>query len=106
MPALLLFLPVGLAIPVPAFAFLGIVLVHAQPTFQLLGAALLLERLVPLALALAQGLKFLLQGVVTRSGRIARVTYGGSSLASWQGGPPIRSRPRRLSQGRATPIIA
>ena len=104
MPALLLFLPVGLAIPVPAFAFLGIVLVHAQPTFQLLGAALLLGRLVPLALA--QGLKFLLQGVVTRSGRIARVTYGGSSLASWQGGPPIRSRPRRLSQGRATPIIA
>jgi hypothetical protein len=51
--ALLLVLPVGLAIPITAFAHLGAMLVNAQPAFQLLGAALLLGRRVPFALLLA-----------------------------------------------------
>ena len=60
--ALLLVLLVRLAIVVPAFAYLFPVLVDAQPAFQLLGAALLLRRRVPLAFLFAQGFKFLLQG--------------------------------------------
>ena len=105
MPALLLFLAVGLAIMVPAFAFLGAVLVDAQPTFQLLGAALLLGRFVPLALLLTQGLKFLLQGIVTRPGRIVRVTHGGSSLASSAAGPSYQIAPAAAQPRRATAII-
>src|SRR5262245_942772 len=64
--ALLLLLPVGLTIVLPAFAHLRPVLVDAQPAFQFLGAALLLRRRVPFALLFAQGFKFLLQGIVTR----------------------------------------
>src|ERR1700677_285876 len=75
--ALLLVLLVGLAIMLPAFAHLLPVLVDAQPAFQLLGAALLLRRRVPLAFLFAQGFKFLLQGVITRPGRLVRVSHGG-----------------------------
>jgi hypothetical protein len=82
MPPVFLGVPVGLAIPVPAFAFGGAVLVDAEPAFQFLGAALLLGRLVPGTLLLAQGLKFLLQGVITRPGRIVWVSHGGFSLSS------------------------
>jgi hypothetical protein len=64
--AFLLVLPVDLAILLPPFAHLRPVLVDAQPAFQLLGAALLLRRRVPFALLLAQGFRFLLQGIVTR----------------------------------------
>jgi hypothetical protein len=53
MPLTFLLAPVGLAIPVPAFAYLGAVLVDAEPAFQFLGAALLLRRLVPFTLLLA-----------------------------------------------------
>jgi hypothetical protein len=81
-PRAFLVVPVGLAIPVPAFAYLGVVLIDAKPAFQFLGAALLLGRLVAFALLLAQGLKFRLQGVVTRPGRIVRVSHGGSSSSS------------------------
>src|SRR5271156_1409656 len=96
--ALLLVLAVGLGILIAAFAHLRPVLVDAQPTFQLFGAALLLRRRVPFALLFAQGFKFLLEGVVTRPGRIVRVSHGGSSLSSRDGGdPPIRSHPRRLN---------
>jgi hypothetical protein len=56
----LLVLLVGLAILIAAFAYLRPVLVDAQPTFQLFGAALLLRRRVPFALLFAQGIKFLL----------------------------------------------
>jgi hypothetical protein len=79
--ALFLVLLVGLVILIP-FAHLRPVFVNAQPAFQLLGAALLLRRRMPFALLLAQGFKFLLQGVVTRPGRIVRVSHGGSSLSS------------------------
>jgi hypothetical protein len=77
--ALFLVLPVGLAILGPVFAHLGPVLIDVQPVFQLLGAALLLGRLVSLSLLLAQGLKFGLQGLIPRPGRIVRVTHAGSS---------------------------
>jgi hypothetical protein len=52
--ALLLVLPVGLAILISAFAHLGAMLVDTQPAFQLFGAALLFGRRVPFALLLAQ----------------------------------------------------
>ena len=80
--AFLVVLLAGLAILIPAFAHLRSVLVDAQPAFQLLSAALLLRRRVPLALLFAQGFKCLLQGVITRPGRIVRVSHGGSSLSS------------------------
>src|SRR5690348_16929229 len=74
----------------PPFAHLRPVLVDAQTAFQLLGAALLLRRRVPFALLLAQGFKFLLQGIVTRPGRLVRVSHGGSSL-SFPGGAILPS---------------
>jgi len=83
--ALLLVLLVGLAILIPAFAHLCPVLVDAQAAFQLLGAALLLRSRVPFTLLFAQGFKFLLQSVVTRPGRIVRVSHGESSLSSGGG---------------------
>ena len=90
----LLVLLVGLAILIAAFAYLRPVLVDAQPTFQLFGAALLLRRRVSFALLFAQGIKFLLQGVVTRPGRIVRVSHRGSSLSSRDGAilPSDRTR--------------
>src|SRR5271169_4416902 len=81
-PPFLLVLLVGFAILIPVFAHLRPVLVDAQPAFQLLGAALLLGRRVPFTLLFAQGFKFLLQGVVTRPGRIVRVSHSKSSLSS------------------------
>jgi len=51
--ALLLVLQVSLAILISAFAHLRAVLVDTEPTFQLLGAALLFGRRVPFALLLA-----------------------------------------------------
>lgn len=54
--AFLLFLPVDLAILNPAFALVAPVLVNAQPTFQLLRAALLVGRRVAFAPLLASGI--------------------------------------------------
>src|SRR5580692_12792270 len=91
--ALLLVLLVGFAIVLPAFAHLRPVLVDAQPAFQLLGTALLLRRGVPFAFLLAQGFKFLLQGVITRPGRVVRVRHGappchpGAGRSSYQIAP-------------------
>ena len=52
--ALFLVLPVGLTIPLPAFAHLGAVLVDAKPTFQLLSAAPFLGRRVSFTFLLAE----------------------------------------------------
>jgi len=80
---------VGLAILIPAFALLRLVLVDAQSAFQLLGTALLIWRQVPFALLLAQGFEFLPQGIVTRPGRIVRLSHGGSSMSCpGTGAPP------------------
>src|ERR1700677_158388 len=83
--ALFLVLAVGLAILLPAFMHLCPVLVDTQPAFQLLGATLLLRRRMPFALLFAQGFKLLPQGVVTRPGRIVRVSHDDSSLSSLGG---------------------
>jgi hypothetical protein len=113
-PAFLLFLPVGLAILVSAFALLGAVLIDAQPAFQLLGAALLFGRFVPFALLLAQGLKFVLQGIVARPGLIVRVTHGGSSLTERSSGSryrltdvdgPVCARPTCLTRAPASSYV-
>jgi hypothetical protein len=58
----LLVLAVCLAIVLPALAYPGPVLIHAQPALQLLRAALLLGRRVPFALLLVQRIELLLQG--------------------------------------------
>jgi hypothetical protein len=70
-----LFLIVRVAVVLTALADLGRVLVGAQPALELLGPALLVGRRVPFALLLAQGLKFLLDGVVTRPGRIVGIGH-------------------------------
>ncbi len=73
--AFLRILAVFLAIVLAAIAHLGPVLIDAQPAFQLLGAALLLRRRVPFALLLAQRVELGLEGVVTRPGRLVRVSH-------------------------------
>jgi hypothetical protein len=74
------FLVVGVAVVFLTLADLGCVLVGVQPAFQQLGTALLAGRRVPLLLLLAQRVKFLLEGIVTRPGRIMGVSHGGVLL--------------------------
>ncbi len=73
--ALLLVLAVILAFPLPELLLLGRVLIGAQPTLQQLSATLLLRRRVPFALLLAERVEFLLQGVITRPGRLVGVSH-------------------------------
>jgi hypothetical protein len=68
--ASVLLLLVVLVMLIPPFALFRPALVDVQPALQLLDAALLIRRQVPFALLFAQGIEFLLQGVVTRPGRI------------------------------------
>src|SRR5215472_1495425 len=82
------FLIIRVAVALTALADLGRVLVCVQPALELLGSALLVWRRVPFALLLAQGLKFLLDGVVTRPGRIVTICSQTRSPAA------VRSRGR------------
>jgi len=56
-------------------AYLGFVLIGAQPALQLLGAALLRGRQMPFALLGAQCVQFLLQGVIARSGQFVGFSH-------------------------------
>ena len=69
------FLIVRVAVALTPLADLGRALVGVQPSLELLGSALLVGRRVPFALLLAQGLKFLLDGMVTRPGRIVGIGH-------------------------------
>jgi hypothetical protein len=71
------FLIVRVAVVLTALADLGCVLIGVQTALELLGSALLAGRGMPFALLLAQGLKFLLDGVVTRPGRIVGIGHRG-----------------------------
>jgi hypothetical protein len=84
-------LAVTLAITFSPFAHLPRVLVGVQPPLQLLDAALLAGCRVTFALLLAQRLKFLLQGVVTRPGLIIGIGHYGVLLVAEPGGPSVRS---------------
>jgi hypothetical protein len=92
--AAVLLLLVVLAILFPAFALLRPVLVDAQPALELLDAALLVRRQVPFALLFAQGFEFLLQGIITRPGRIVRISHGRTSMScrGRQAIPPFCAR--------------
>jgi len=61
-------LAIQLAVLLPAFPHFLAVLIHLQPVFQLLGAALLLGGSVPFPLLLVQRLKLTFQGVIAGPG--------------------------------------
>ena len=69
-----------LLLPVPRFLA---VLVHLQPVFQLLGAALLVRGRVPFFLLLVQRLKLTFQGVIARPGRLGGVRHAEPPMGCW-----------------------
>jgi hypothetical protein len=75
--AVFLFLTIQLAVLLPPVPHFLAVLVHLQPVFQLLGAALLLGGRVPFFLLLVQRLKLTFDGVIARPGRLVGVRHAG-----------------------------
>jgi hypothetical protein len=75
--ALFLILTIQLAVLLPPVPHFLAVLVHLQPVFQLLGAALLLGGRVPLFLLLVQRLKLTFEGVIAGPGRLVGVRHAG-----------------------------
>jgi hypothetical protein len=82
---LVLTLPLAALLPLlPQFLA---VLVHVQPAFQLLGAALFLRGRVPLFLLLVQRLKLAFEGVIAGPGGLVRVRHAGPPTVGWGKGP-------------------
>jgi hypothetical protein len=79
--ALFLILTIQLAVLLPPVPHFLAVLVHLQPVFQLLGAALLLGGPVPFFLLLVQRLKLTFEGVIAGPGRLVGVRHAGPPMA-------------------------
>jgi hypothetical protein len=81
--ALFLILTIQLAVLLPPVPHFLAVLVHPQPAFQLLGAALFLGGRVPFFLLLVQRLKLTFEGVITGPGRLVGVRHAGPPTIGW-----------------------
>jgi hypothetical protein len=68
-------LTILLAVLLPALPHFLAVLVHVQPVFQLLGAALFLRGRVPFFLLLVQRLELAFEGVIAGPGRLVGVRH-------------------------------
>jgi hypothetical protein len=75
--ALFFVLAILLAVLLPPVPHLLAMLVHPQPAFQLLGAALLIRGRVPFFLLPAQRLKLTFQGVIAGPWRLVGVRHAG-----------------------------
>jgi hypothetical protein len=78
-----LFLKIPLVVLLPPVAHFLAVLVHPQPAFQLLGAALFLRGRVPLFLLLVQRLKLTFEGVIAGPRRLVGVRHAGPPTVGW-----------------------
>jgi hypothetical protein len=81
--ALFLILTIQLAVLLPPVPHFLAVLVHPQPAFQLLGAALFLGGRVPFFLLLVQRLKLTFEGVIAGPGRLVGVRHAGPPMVGW-----------------------
>jgi hypothetical protein len=82
-----LFLTIPLVVFLPPVPHFRAVLVHLQPTFQLLGAALFLRGRVPFFLLLVQRLKLAFEGVIAGPGRLVGVRHAGPPTVGGCKGP-------------------
>jgi hypothetical protein len=78
-----LFLKIPVVVLLPPVPHFRVVLVHPQPAFQLLGAALFLRGRVPLFLLLVQRLKLTFEGVIAGPGRLVGVRHAGPPTVGW-----------------------
>jgi hypothetical protein len=85
--ALFVILAIPLAVRLSPVAQFLAVLVHLQPAFQLLGAALFLRGRVPFFLLLVQRLKLTFEGVIAGPGRLVGVRHAGPPAVGGCKGP-------------------
>jgi hypothetical protein len=81
--ALFLVLAILLAVLLPPVPHFLAVLVHLQPVFQLLGAALLLGGPMPFFLLPVERLKLTFEGVIAGPRRLVGIRHGGPPVAGW-----------------------